>query len=89
MLDKMKTLKDVSKQVKSKMAENKEIDKNLREIQVAVAERAQIEKLAGKKLCIIQRGDSLGMACRKPGLDLFLIFDLLIEKQFCMLISVF
>lgn len=47
LLDKTKALKDVSRQVRAKMAENKELDKKLRELQVSVAERAQIEKLAG------------------------------------------
>lgn len=48
LFEKAKILKDVSKQVKAKITENKELDKKLRELQVSVAERAQIEKLAGK-----------------------------------------
>lgn len=46
--EKSKALKDISKQVKAKITENKELDKKLRELQVSVAERDQIEKLAGK-----------------------------------------
>lgn len=45
--DRSKALKDLSKQVKTKHVENKELDRQLRELQVAVAERAQIENLAG------------------------------------------
>ena len=46
--DKSKILKDLSRQVKIKNAENKELDHQLRELQVSVAERAQIEALAGQ-----------------------------------------
>ena len=45
--EKAKALKDLLKQVKGKRDENKELDRKLRELQVSVAERAQIEKLAG------------------------------------------
>lgn len=48
MHEKSKILKDLLKQVKGKSDENKELDRKLRELQVSVAERAQIEKLAGK-----------------------------------------
>ena len=48
MREKSKGLKDLSKQVKGKSDENKELDRKLRELQVSVAERAQIEKLAGQ-----------------------------------------
>jgi hypothetical protein len=42
-----KALKGISKQVKAKVSENKDLDRQLRELQVSVAERAQIERLAG------------------------------------------
>ena len=45
--EKNRALKAISKQVKTKSLENRELDRQLRELQVSVAERAQIEKLAG------------------------------------------
>ncbi len=48
MREKSKALKDLSKQVKGKSDENRELDRKLRELQVSVAERAQIERLAGQ-----------------------------------------
>lgn len=46
--EKNKALKEVSRQVKNKSNDNQDLDKQLREVQVCVAERAQIEKLAGQ-----------------------------------------
>lgn len=46
-------LKDISRQVKAKNAENRELDLKLRELQVSVAERAQIEKLAGEESLLL------------------------------------
>lgn len=45
-------MKGVSRQVKSKVAENKELDLKVKELQVAVAERTQIENLAGIHIVI-------------------------------------
>ena len=46
--EKSKTLKELTKQVKSKSAENRELDEKLKELQVSLAERVHIENLAGK-----------------------------------------
>ena len=47
MQEKTKALQELTKLVKAKSDENRELDRQLRELQVSVAERAQIEKLAG------------------------------------------
>ena len=47
MKDKQRTLSKLRTQIRDKKKENVEIDKQLRELQVCVLERKEIEELAG------------------------------------------
>lgn len=46
--DKHKMLKDLNKKIKAKRLDNRELDQNVRELQVSVAECTQLLDLAGK-----------------------------------------
>ena len=46
-------LKKLQKNVTEKKEENHELDKQLKELQVSVTERQQIDELAGNTLCIV------------------------------------
>ena len=59
MREKKRAWKELSKQVKAKSDENKDLDRKLRELQVSVAERAQIEKLAGQRVQLDPKAEAM------------------------------
>ena len=62
--EKQRTLTKLRQQITDKKRENVDLDQKLRELQVCVLERKEIEDLAGVSLCVKAWHNLVSVCCR-------------------------